>query len=195
MYGEYESQKAMYELVKPQLIPMPLGWGRFSSNPEIYFFLSDFIEMTDEIPRPTKFCAQLATLHQKSMENSPGKYGFHVNTFQGNILLENSLCDTWEEFFTRAMKNMIDKEAKIQGPSEDIERMKGPLLDEVIPRLLRPLETGTRIIRPCLVHGDLWNGNSSVAVGTGEPYIFDSCALWAHNECEYGYNAVFYFRF
>jgi fructosamine-3-kinase len=35
------------------------------------------------------------------------------------------------------------------------------LLKKVIPRLLDPLETDGRSIKPVLLHGDLWLGNVS----------------------------------
>lgn len=55
-----------------------------------------------------------------------------------------------------------------------------------MPRLLRPLETEGRILKPSLVHGDLWEGNTVVDGNTKEPLIFDSSAFWAHNEYELG---------
>lgn len=67
----------------------------------------------------------------------------------------------------------------------EFEELKKEVMDKVVPRLLRPLETGGRSITPCLVHGDLWDGNASVDVDTGRPIIFDGAPLYAHNECEY----------
>ena len=45
----------------------------------------------------------------------------------------------------------------------------GHVTSKVIPRLLRPLETGGRQIKPSLVHGDLYSGNVSVDAVTGGP--------------------------
>lgn len=39
-------------------------------------------------------------------------------------------------------------------------------------------------LRPCLIHGGLWDREIAVHCQTGQPYIFDSEAYWAHNECE-----------
>jgi protein-ribulosamine 3-kinase len=184
MEGEFESQQALYEYV-PSFIPKPIAWGVFKDK-HTHFFLSDFIEMTDNIPPPAKFCAILAELHNKSMKSSPGKgFGFQVSTAQGNIVLNNEWCEKWEAFFSRAMDNMINREQLTQGPCAEIDELRKPLLEKVIPRLLRPLESNERRIKPCLVHGDLWHGNTSVSSETNEPYAFDSCAVWAHNECMY----------
>ena len=213
MQGEFESQRALYSLV-PSFVPKPIAYGQYAADKKTYFLLSDFIEMSDEIPAPALFCEKLAELHNKSMQlwvpeansyrfhitqgtqlkeadmknlqmPSPNHlFGYHTDTTQGNILLDNTPCSSWEGFFKRSMKHMIEREARTHKPSKDIEDLSRPLLDKVIPRLLRPLETGGRSIRPCLVHGDLWHGNTSVATDTKEPYIFDSCVLWAHNECD-----------
>lgn len=185
MHGEHESQKTLYGL-SPSFVPQPIAWGSYKNEPEKYFFLCDFINMTGEIPGPAKFCKKLAELHLKSMENPPKDgFGFHMNTSQGNIPLNNTWNKSWEAFFTQSIVHMIDAEAKTQGPSNEIAELKEPLLKKVIPRLLRPLENK---IKPCLVHGDLWHGNTSVVVDTMEPLAFDSCVLWAHNECKWPFN-------
>ena len=182
MRGEYESQKALYKYIS-DLIPKPISFGQYVSDPRTFFYLCDFIEMTEEVPRPQRFCALLAELHNKSMGEEP-KFGFPVTTFQGSIPLDNRFEDKWTDFFKNSMRHMIEQEAKKQGPSNEIKELAPALIDKVIPRLLSPLETGDECIKPCLVHGDLWYGNASVSVETGEPYVFDSCALWAHNECK-----------
>lgn len=188
MRGEFESQKALNQFI-PSMIAEPIEYGQFESDPRMFFFLSKFVEMTEEIPQPPKFCAMLADLHLKSMEQSKKQskeqYGFDCGTTQGNILFENKWCSSWTDFFANAMRHIINEEAKTQGTSKDIEDLTPSLIDKVIPRLLRPLESGDERITPCLLHGDLWHANASVSVETGEPYVFDSCAFWGHNECRY----------
>jgi len=80
------------------------------------------------------------------------------------------------------MEEMIEREELTRGPCPEIDKLQKPLVEKVIPRLLRPSESSGRSIKPCLVHGDLWHGNTCVSSGTNEPYAFASCALWAHNE-------------
>ena len=189
MRGEFEGQKALNQFI-PSMIAEPINFGKLKSNSRMFFFLCKFVEMTEEIPQPPEFCATLAELHLKSMEQSKKKqseekYGFDFRTTQGHILFENKRCSSWTDFFANAMKHMIDEEAKTQGTSKDIEELRPSLIDKVIPRLLRPLESGDEPIMPCLLHGDLWHANASVSVETGKPYVFDSCALWGHNECRY----------
>lgn len=62
--------------------------------------------------------------------------------------------------------------------------MIAPFFEKVILRLLRPLETGGRSIRPTLIHGDLWHGNAETDAETGQPIIFDAASFYAHNECK-----------
>lgn len=56
------------------------------------------------------------------------------------------------------------------------------LYGKVRPRLLRPLETRGNTLRPCLVHGDLWDGNAAVQAKSSRLCFFDASSLWAHNE-------------
>jgi protein-ribulosamine 3-kinase len=62
--------------------------------------------------------------------------------------------------------------------------LRNAIPKKVIPRLLRPLEIDGRKLLPRLVHGDLWDGNTSVDVAMDLPVIFDACSSYAHNECE-----------
>jgi protein-ribulosamine 3-kinase len=50
---------------------------------------------------------------------------------------------------------MIIEEEVIHGQNDDLDELKKHLFEKVIPRLLRPLETGGRSITPCLIHTDL----------------------------------------
>lgn len=58
------------------------------------------------------------------------------------------------------------------------------IFDKVIPRLLRPLESDGRTVKPSFVYGDLWFANSGVDLTTGQSLIFDACCFYAHNECK-----------
>lgn len=60
------------------------------------------------------------------------------------------------------------------------------LVKDVIPQILDPLTEEGRTIKPCLVHGDLWEGNTTTNLETGEPMVFDAAAFYAHNEYELG---------
>lgn len=80
---------------------------------------------------------------------------------------------------------MIDLNLDRGGPWPEIEVLRTDMLKKVIPRLLRPLETNGRTVKPCLVHGDLWCGNAAVDQRTDLPLIYDPSSFYAHNECKY----------
>lgn len=184
MSGELASMTAIYNAT-PQFAPLPIAWGTYASDPEIHFFLCSFHEMSDELPDVERFAESVAALHRNG-KSPTGKYGFPVGTFQGNLPQDNAWTDTWEEFYIQGMERMFQLEEEAQGPSPELDSLRRPLYEKVIPRLLRPLETGGRSIEPALVHGDLWYGNASTDLDTDEPIVFDACCFYAHNEYELG---------
>ena len=59
-------------------------------------------------------------------------------------------------------------------------------LEKVIPRLLLPLQSDGRTLKPCLIHGDCWDGNTAMDMQTGEAFVFDVCSFYGHNEYDTG---------
>ena len=59
-------------------------------------------------------------------------------------------------FTNGTIKDFALKKAA-RGPSGELEALMKPLFETVIPRLLRPLETSGRTLKPCFVHGDIWH--------------------------------------
>lgn len=80
------------------------------------------------------------------------------------------------------MKSLLEQEELIRGSDEDFTLLKCAFYEKVIPRLLRPLETGGRDINPCLIHSDLSLGNIKSKTDVDELCMFDACAYWGHNE-------------
>lgn len=139
--------------------------------------------MTDELPDIETFPAQMAELHRTG--TSPdGRFGFFVTTYHGNTPIEHGWSDSWEEYFTKTTRVLLKMEQEAQGPNEEILELSKPFFENVVPRLLRPLETDGRSIQPALIHGDLWHGNATMDGDTDEPIIFDAACFYAHNECE-----------
>ena len=138
--------------------------------------------MTDSLPNLATFLAKMAELHKAG--TSPNeKFGFPISTYHGNIAINHQWTDTWEEYFTVTTKALFELEQIAQGPNEEIQALIEPFFAKVVPRLLRPLETGGRSIKPCLVHGDCWHGNAIMNAETNRPIIFDAACFYAHNEC------------
>lgn len=59
-------------------------------------------------------------------------------------------------------------------------------LDKVVPRLLLSLQSDGRVLKPSLVHGDCWDGNTAMDARTGMAFIFDVCSFYGHNEYDAG---------
>ncbi len=182
VHGEFESMKAIYTLL-PEFAPKPIAWGTYKTVPDTHFFLCEYREMIDEMPDPHKFTAHLAALHQNS--KSPNdKFGFHITTYSGNLPQMNEWEESWETYFTKSMRSALKLEIEAKGPDSELDVLVPVLFDKVIPRLLRPLESEGRSVKPSLVHGDLWYANSGIDVNTDESLIFDACCFYAHNECK-----------
>lgn len=144
-----------------------------------------FHDFSDDLPDIPKFCEKVAQLHTNSVSPT-GQYGFHVTTHHGNLAQDNTWNSSWEEFFAQGLRRMLELEEATQGPNEEITKLCVPLFEKVIPRLLRPLESGGSKIKPSLVHGDLWYGNASTDLDTDQPMVYDACCFYAHNEYELG---------
>lgn len=176
---EFESMKTLYDMV-PHLVPKPIAYGTYAASPNIHFFVSEFIEMTDDVPDPS-FMASLADLHARTISPN-NKYGFSIPTFQRGIPQYTEWTDSWEEFFANSLKRVFELEEKTHGPDKELKALERAILQKVVPRLLRPLETGGRTIKPCLIHGDIWDGNVSTKVADDSPVLFDASCSYAHNE-------------
>jgi protein-ribulosamine 3-kinase len=186
MRGEFESLGAIHSVV-PTFCPRPISWGAFKSKPNTYYNLSLYHERVSAPHDPTAFCAMLARLHTRS-RSPDNRFGFPVATFFGEVLNERMAADTWEECFTTGLRHMLTLDEEINGIDDVLVVLREELIARVVPRLLRPLETGGRKIRPALIHGDLCVANAGTSDsdgGTGV-MVWRPAALFAHNEFELG---------
>lgn len=56
----------------------------------------------------------------------------------------------------------------------------------MVPRLLLPLQSDGRVLKPSPVHGDCWDGNTAIDSETGEVFVSDTCPFYGHNEYDIG---------
>ncbi|KAI1804299.1 Fructosamine kinase-domain-containing protein [Daldinia bambusicola] len=186
--SEFQCMSRIHDMA-PDLVPEPIASGTFSSVPDVHFFLCEFRRMTGTISPPSALAARIAELHRRSGDRGGPilvKFGSDVPTFHGNVRVDHGWSGSWEEYFARTTRVLFELEQEVQGSNDEVREMISPFFDKVIPRLLRPLETGGRSIRPSLIHGDLWQGNTSTDAETGMPVIFDAASFYAHNEYELG---------
>ena len=106
---------------------------------------------------PIKLAAGLANLHKESVSPT-GKFGFHMATCHAKIA---QAVDTWEDswcaLYTRHLGHVMNLAKPIlRWPEFDI--VCKLTLEKVVPRLLLPLQSEGRVLKPCLIHGDCWDG-------------------------------------
>ena len=185
MEGEFNAMTELYKTV-PTLVPQPHAWGKFKTEqPDTYFFLCDFIDMRNQLPDPARLCPRIAELHRMSVSPT-GKFGFHIPTYHGKYPQSVQWNDNWASFFRNLLEDALRLDLGTNGPWPDFEKVSERVLNKVIPRLLGVLQKNGRSIKPCLIHGDLWEGNIGTAYGDNSILIFDSGAYYAHNEMEIG---------
>ena len=184
--GEWESAKEIHRLM-PDFIPKPYGYGRYSSsNLAPYFLVSEFIDMdATTAPDPEEFGAKIAEVHQKS--SSPtGKFGFHVTTCDGKMPHTVDWQDTWADFFGRLLRGISKIDIEANGSWPELERATEQVITKVVPRLLGDLRHGGEPIKPCIIHGDLWEPNLGISLETGDLVMYDVGSYYAHNEMDLG---------
>ena len=183
VHSEFECTKAIHALL-PDFTPAPIAWGTYQTVSDTHFYLCEFREMRDDMPDPRSFAKCLAALHQNS-ESPENKFGFHMTTYNGNLPQLAGWESSWETYFTKSLRLALEFELEAKGPNPELEALLPIIFDKVIPRLLRPLESEGRRVKPTLVHGDLWFANSGIDLDTNESLVFDACCIYAHNECKF----------
>ncbi|KAH3963557.1 hypothetical protein HBI56_235300 [Parastagonospora nodorum] len=100
------------------------------------------------------------------------------------------MTDIWEGscsvLYQKQLAHMIKLDQQRNGVLPEFQHACKLVVEKVIPRLLEPLQSSGRTIKPCLVHGDLWDENTATDVQTGQSFIFDAASFYAHNEYELG---------
>ncbi|KAF2108600.1 Fructosamine kinase-domain-containing protein [Lophiotrema nucula] len=152
--GEFYSMRELYK-TSPNFVPQPHTWGKLN----------------------------LVQLHQASVSPT-GQFGFHINTCQGNLPQQTRWNASWMGYYTQLVKGAMQLNRERNGTWQNLEQVVDRLITHVVPQVLKPLEKESRTVKPCLIHGDLWDGNIGTDFETGEIYIFDASVHYAHSEME-----------
>ena len=173
----------------PDFIPKPQGFGRYKvQSPATYFYLSEFIDLdVSTAPDPAEWAERLAHMHKQS-KSPTGKFGFAVKTCDGKMAHTVDWEEDWAVFYRKLFLGVCKLDLQTNGAWPELERATAQVADKVIPRLLEGLRTseGDKI-QPCIIHGDLWEGNMGIKLETGEVTLFDAGSYFAHNEMELGH--------
>ncbi|KAB5566765.1 Fructosamine/Ketosamine-3-kinase [Coniochaeta sp. 2T2.1] len=192
--GEFESLVALQKYI-PDNVPKPVALGPLQDGTITKcYFVVEFKDMLALKPSPQATASVLSRLHHMS-ESPNGKFGFPVTTYKGYFPVNNDWCDTWEAWFSREFAQTLRNYYLRRGEDCELVHLYSEFSDKIIPRLLRPLETGGRSIKPTLCHTDLWHGNAAVGRETQECIIFDPCCLYVDlgffRTEKYGWNTAY----
>ncbi|KAF3765529.1 hypothetical protein M406DRAFT_255909, partial [Cryphonectria parasitica EP155] len=183
--GEYTGLTELYKLA-PKLVVRPIAWGKLK-NVEIasYFLLIEFRHLVTGLPDPAKLGLRLAEMHKRS-ESPTGMFGFGIQTYDGARLQSIAWDASWTSFFSNLLAEAKRQDTETNGVWPAMELVFARVQSHLIPRLIGALETHGNSIKPCLIHGDLWDGNVASDADSGDPIIFDCGVYYAHNEMELG---------
>ncbi|KAJ9639625.1 hypothetical protein H2204_003695 [Knufia peltigerae] len=185
MEGEHRSMAEIYSYM-PDFVPKPVISGKFKqSPPDTYFYLMEFVDLDSEMVEPPDFCRRIAQLHTMSVSPT-GLFGFHQVTFHGPNPQNTTWEANWCTYFTRLMTQFFEREINQNGPAPEYEAAFYKFAREVVPQILEPLQSDGRTLKPCLIHGDLWEENTGLNLETELPVVFDAGAMYAHHEMELG---------
>ncbi|KAI4239952.1 MAG: hypothetical protein LQ352_007752, partial [Teloschistes flavicans] len=164
--GEFHSMCELYKTA-PRFILKPYTWGKLNvSNPDTYYFLCGFIEMTDQAPDSVHLCTKLKELHQLSATSLKKQRGIQAG---------------WN-YYIQLGRGAMRLNTEFNGNWKNLEQCVDRLISHVVPQVLGPLESDGRMVKPRLIHGDLWVGNTGTERETGNIYVFDASVHYAHNE-------------
>ena len=149
------------------------------------FLIMDYLEAG---PRKSdfweRFGRQLAAMHRAQTDEwTPGgKYGFTQNNFIGAGKQNNSICDSWIDFFR---EYRLERQFKLAGLYFDSYGRKAmlSLLDHLEEYLVEPEY-------PSLLHGDLWGGNF-VTGPDGAAWLIDPAVYVGHAEADLAMTELF----
>lgn len=186
MKGEFQALEEMHSHM-PESCPRPHSWGEYESSPGTYFLVTDFLDLIAELPDPARTASLVARLHEKTKGQSPNNmFGFHGPNCHGRIIQPNEWDPSWTSYFTKHLTMFFQADIDFNGPDDEYEHAFATTKQRVIPRLLDALTADGRKLTPCLVHGDLWDGNIATNKKTGESVVFDPSPFFAHHEYELG---------
>lgn len=180
LLGEFDAIVTINNTVS-DFAPRAIAVESYASDSDIWFLLCTFHDLDMNL-QADDLTYRLSEMHRKS--SSPtGKFGFHTTTCVGTLPQDNRWQGSWEVFFLQNLRNKFRLEDESQGEDQEVNNLREVIVSKVIPRLLRPLETAGRKVKPSLVHEDLWAGNVATDRRTHGSIVFDAACHYAHHEC------------
>lgn len=167
-------------------ISKSLARGKFETeNSAIYFFLCEFVNMSNQVFDSWELCVRVIELHRNSV-SSIEKFEFHVRTCNDRTSQIIEWDSSWTSFFIKFMIHVMNKDFKINESWSKLEKVENRIVFHVILRLIEALKKDERSVKSCLIHADLWKENIDTSYKTKEIVLFDAESYYAHNEMKIG---------
>ncbi len=122
--------------ILPENVAEPITWGTYTDSPDMYFLVSRFLPLQD-LPTSKALVPLVAKLH--NITSPTGKFGSERTTYGERDPRFFPPSTSWEESFSRGLSAIFDLEDEMQGPDEEMRRLRKGVMERMIPRLLRPL--------------------------------------------------------
>ncbi|NGX57387.1 MAG: hypothetical protein K940chlam3_00278 [Chlamydiae bacterium] len=123
-------------------------------------------------------------LAQMHLHPGPEDYGLdHDNTI-GLTPQVNTWTSSWIEFYRTYRLEFQLRMIEEKYSDTDLLEMAEPLLNR-FPDLFAGLE-----VKPSLLHGDLWGGNTA-ALADGTPVVYDPACYYGHHEADLSMTGMF----
>ncbi len=121
-------------------------------------------------------------------------FGFPVSTCCGATRQDNTLTESWCDFFAeRRLRAVLQEGTRRNGHDAELAETVERVAAVVVPRLLG--DAHLKGVLPVVVHGDLWSGNHGrgriAGKGGVEEVVFDPACVYAHSEFELGIMRMF----
>lgn len=175
----HAEQKGLQTIEKTKTIAIPHVYVVGSLEGKS-FLLMDFVEAK----RPDandfrQFGTQLAQLHRCTQKD----FGFLSDNFIGSLPQSNRLHPDWAEFYWH---ERISPQLKLAYDHQLLHKKEIPSLENALP-VFREI---FGVVKPSLLHGDLWAGNYLISTD-GTPYLIDPAVYYGHSLVDIAMSKLF----
>lgn len=159
-------------------VPLVIDTGQYKTYS---YILMEYIESKNPSSKDMEVLgSQLAALHKSKTEEP---FGWKQDNFIGSLPQSNKHRHNWIQFYVR--ERLI--------PQLKLARNKDFLSSNEIPKeeqLLKGCEKIVPLVKPSLIHGDLWSGNYMIRYD-GTPYLIDPAVYVGHYEVDLAMTQLF----
>ena len=176
---EENGLKILKKFANESFITVPKSFGIIKLN-NVDILLTPWFEFKSTNQR--NLGRGLALLHKKSSEGSPKMFGWEDQGFIGEGIQDKGCDERWGECFVNfRLSPQLKLSAKWGLRIEEID----PFLEDKIIIVLNEHNPS-----PCLVHGDLWNGNAAT-LEDERGLLIDPAVWWADREVDIAMTTLF----